>query len=192
MKQAQVILILLFWCSQLWAIDIKQYDSNHLIYENETYKFSVIFPKYLSYCVTEAPAPDHGILFFLDDSIKNCEQYFINTLIPRISINAEYNVAFESGNPKDYINQLILLERNPIISQALWSSLYLDKLHAVRAVFKEEELMSHTLWINNIIAAQTNNKKTNISAILRTTKTRYANDLKSFNKLMDTFKLEKY
>jgi hypothetical protein len=48
-----------------------------------------------------------------------------------------------------------LLERNPIISQALWSSLYLDKLHAVRAVFKEEELMSHTLWINNIIAAQT-------------------------------------
>ncbi|MDD2816355.1 MAG: hypothetical protein PHP00_11575 [Thiotrichaceae bacterium] len=140
-----------------------------------------------------SPAPNHGILFFLDDSIKNCEQYFINTLVITININAEYNVAFKSDSLKYYANQLILLGHNPIISQALWSSLHLDKLRAVRAVFKEEDLMSHTLWINNIIAAQTNNKKNqyqcNISAILRTAKTHYANDLKSFNKLVDTFKL---
>lgn len=186
---------LIFWCNQSLGIDIEKYDSGTLIYKNWSYGYHVIFPKNFQYCTTNEPAPDHGIIFLLDEEVSlNCERDTINTLTtPTIRINAEYNVAFESNSPKDYAKQLVLLY-NKIPHKLSWLSTRLDTLSAVRTNFKHEENIS---WISEIVTAQLSQNHShksqwvNISIVLHTTKQRYSKDIQLFNIILMGFKLNK-
>lgn len=193
MNKLHGLFFLIFWCNQLLAIDTEKYDSGRLIYRNWSYGYHVLFPKYVHHCTTDEPAPDHGVIFLLDESASlNCGEYTKNPFItPTIRINAEYNIAFESNTPKDYAKHLVSLHSK--ISHALpWISVYLDTLSAVRLTLKQERNIS---WISEIVAAQNsdgNGDKSswvNISIILYTTQKRYSKDVQLFNTILNGFKL---